>query len=65
MELIEATPWLTPLMPQTGFQLGAKLSAEQRADVEFGFRLAKEASRLEIGQLVGRQKRHRAGGGRF
>ncbi len=52
VELIEATPWLAPLMPQTGFHLGPKLSAEQKTDVEFGFRLAKEVSRLEIGQLV-------------
>ena len=28
------------------------LTEEQRADVEFGFRIAKEGSRLEIGQLV-------------
>ena len=52
VELIEATPWLAPLMPAAGFHLGAKLSDSQRADVEFGFRLAKEVSRLEIGQLV-------------
>jgi DUF1009 family protein len=52
VELIEATPWLAPLMPQTGFLLGPKLSDEQQADVEFGFKIAKEASRLEIGQLV-------------
>jgi hypothetical protein len=52
VELIEATPWLSPLMPRTGFQLGPDISAEQKADVEFGFRIAKEASRLEIGQLV-------------
>ncbi len=52
VELIEATPWLAPLMPQTGFAFGPKLSAGQKADVEFGFRIAKEVSRLEIGQLV-------------
>jgi len=52
VELIEATPWLQPLMPANGFHLGPKLSDEQRADVEFGFRLAKEISRLEIGQTV-------------
>jgi UDP-2,3-diacylglucosamine hydrolase len=52
IELIEATPWLKPLMPQTGFQLGPPLTPEQRADVEFGFRIAKEVSRLEIGQTV-------------
>jgi DUF1009 family protein len=52
VELIEATPWLKPLMPQAGFHLGPKLSADQRADVEFGFRIAREVSRLEIGQTV-------------
>ena len=52
VEVIEATPWLKPLMPADGFQLGPKLSSAQRADVEFGFRIAKEISRLEIGQMV-------------
>jgi hypothetical protein len=52
VELIEATPWLKPLMPGSGFQLGPRLSAAQEADVEFGFRIAKEVSRLEIGQTV-------------
>ena len=52
VELIEATPWLASLMPQTGFHLGPKLSAGQKADIEFGFRIAKEVSRLEVGQLV-------------
>ncbi|MGN6642517.1 MAG: DUF1009 domain-containing protein, partial [Verrucomicrobiota bacterium] len=28
--LIEATPWLKPLMPASGFQLGPKLSSDQR-----------------------------------
>src|SRR6266704_6464555 len=52
VELIEATPWLRPLMPAGTFHLGPKLSPEQRNDVEFGFRIAKEVSRLEIGQTV-------------
>jgi len=52
VQLIEATPWLKPLMPGAGFQFGPKLSDAQRADVEFGFRIAKEVSRLEIGQTV-------------
>lgn len=52
VELIEATPWLQPLMPGAGFQLGRKLSEEQRADVEFGYGIAKEVSRLEIGQTI-------------
>ena len=52
VELIEAIPWLKPLMPASGFQLGPKLSSAQQGDVEFGFRIAKEISRLEIGQTV-------------
>jgi hypothetical protein len=52
IELIEALPWLAPLMPGTGFHLGPKLTDEQRSDVQFGFRIAKEISRLEIGQTV-------------
>jgi hypothetical protein len=52
VELIDAIPWLQPLMPANGFQLGPNLSGEQKADVEFGFKTAKEVSRLEIGQTV-------------
>jgi DUF1009 family protein len=52
VELVDATPWLKPLMPAVGFHLGPPLSDAQRGDVEFGFRIAKEVSRLEIGQTV-------------
>jgi len=52
IELIEATPWLKPLMPGKGFHVGPKPSAEQTEDVAFGYRIAKEVTRLEIGQIV-------------
>ena len=52
VQLVEATPWLRPLMPGAGFHLGAKLTNEQREDIRFGFGIAKETSRLEIGQTV-------------
>jgi len=52
VEVIDAIPWLKPLMPGSDFHLGKKLSEEQRADVQFGFRIAKEVSRLDIGQTV-------------
>ena len=52
VEVIEATPWLRPLMLDAGFRIGPRLDDAQRADVELGFRIAKEISRLEIGQSV-------------
>jgi hypothetical protein len=52
VELIEATPWLKPVMPGPDFHLGPKLSADQKTDLEFGFRMAKSTARLEIGQSV-------------
>jgi len=52
VEVIEATPWLEPIMPKTGFHLGPKLSDAQKEDIAYGFRITKEISRLDIGQLV-------------
>jgi UDP-2,3-diacylglucosamine hydrolase len=52
VELIEATPWLKDVMPGPGFRLGPKLSKDQQSDLEFGYRMAKEISRLEIGQTI-------------
>ena len=52
VEIIEATPWLQPLMPGAGFRLGVAPTVDQEADIRFGFRIAKEISRLEIGQSV-------------
>ncbi len=52
VELVPALPWLKDLMPGPGFRLGPRLSREQEEDVRFGFGIAKEVSRLEIGQTV-------------
>ncbi len=52
VELIEAVPWLRPLMPGKGFRLGPNPSQDQLSDVDFGYQIAKEVSRLEIGQTV-------------
>jgi UDP-2,3-diacylglucosamine hydrolase len=52
IELVEATPWLEPLMPGPGFKLGPKVTEDQRSDAAFGYRIAKEIARLEIGQTV-------------
>lgn len=52
IELVEATLWLKPLMPEAGFALGPKLTARQSRDVSFGFRIAKRIAELDIGQTV-------------
>ena len=52
ISLIEATPWLQPAMPQTGFRLGPEPDTALQADIEYGLRIAKEVSKLEIGQSV-------------
>jgi DUF1009 family protein len=52
VKLVEAIPWLKPHMPGGGFLIGRKLSSEQTEDVQYGFQIAKEISRLEIGQCV-------------
>ena len=52
MVLIPAIPWLQDWLPGAGFHVGPKLTGPQKADVELGHRIAKEISRLEIGQTV-------------
>lgn len=52
VELIEATPWLRPLMPGPDFHLGPPTTNEQRQDMLLGLRIAKASSHLEIGQTV-------------
>lgn len=52
VELIPAIPWLHAWMPGTGYVTGPALSDEEREDVRYGAGLAKEVSRLEIGQSV-------------
>lgn len=52
IELVSAVPWLKPVMPSGSFLIGKKLSDEQKSDIEFGLKRAKEISALEIGQSV-------------
>ncbi len=52
VDLVEATPWLRPLMPGVGFRIGRNPTPEEEEDIRFGYRIAKELSRLEIGQSV-------------
>ncbi len=52
IELIAATTFLDDLMPAAGPVCGPKLKERQWQDAAFGFRIAKESSRLDIGQTV-------------
>ncbi len=52
VEVVTAAPWLKSIIPGPGYQIGPKLTAQQKDDIAFGFRMAKEVSRLEIGQCV-------------
>lgn len=52
VELIPAIPWLQAWMPGPNYAVGPDLSVEEREDVGYGTGLAKEVSRLEIGQSV-------------
>jgi len=52
IELILATTYLDELLPPAGHVFGPKLNDRQLADAEYGFTIAKEVSRLDIGQTV-------------
>ena len=50
--LLPATTFLDDHLPEPGFVCGPKLKEKQLTDAEFGFRIAKEMSRLDVGQTV-------------
>lgn len=52
IELISAITFLDDLLPGAGHVCGPKLSDRQEEDAAYGFRIAKETSRLDIGQTV-------------
>ncbi len=50
--LIDPLAWLGPWMPGVGYAVGPRLGEREQADVAYGFRIAREIARLEIGQSV-------------
>lgn len=50
--LIEPLRWIRPWMPGPGYRIGPPPGEVQEHDITFGFRMAKEISRMEIGQSV-------------
>lgn len=52
IELLPATTFLEDLLPQPGQVAGPQIKKRRQEDAEFGFRIAKEMSRLDVGQTV-------------
>jgi len=52
IELIAATTFLEDLLPDPGHVCGPKADKRLEEEAEFGFRIAKETSRLDVGQTV-------------
>jgi len=52
IRLLPATTFLEDLLPGPGHVCGPELGERQQEDAAFGFRIAKEVSRLDIGQTV-------------
>lgn len=52
IELLPATTFLEDLLPVPGHVFGPRFKDRQLEDAAFGYRIAKETSRLDIGQTV-------------
>lgn len=52
VELLPATSFLEDFLAPAGLIAGPKLSRREEQDVDFGWRIAKEIGRLDIGQTV-------------
>lgn len=52
IELLPAFTFLEHLLATPGLVAGPKLSRREEADVDYGFQIAREISRLDIGQTV-------------
>jgi len=50
--LLPATTFLEDLLPEAGHVCGPSMKQRQMDDADFGFRIAKETSRLDIGQTI-------------
>ena len=50
--VVDQTALIRPLMPSAGVLTRRKPTTEEKQDMEFGFRMAKEIGRLDVGQTV-------------
>lgn len=52
IHLIESTAFLKPLLPEPGTLTARKLSADEQRDVDYGYGIARELGRMDLGQTV-------------
>jgi hypothetical protein len=52
IELLDSTAFLAPLLARPGRLAGHPLSDDERADLEFGYRMADAVAGLDIGQTI-------------
>lgn len=52
IHLMESTAFLEPLLPQPGVLTDRAPSPEEQRDLDYGYKLARELGRLDVGQTV-------------
>ena len=52
IHLMDSTAFLRPLLPEPGLLTQRSPSAEEKADLDYGYTLARELGRLDVGQSV-------------
>jgi UDP-2,3-diacylglucosamine hydrolase len=56
IELLDSTLFLKPLLPDPGLLTRRAPTEEERKDIEYGHRVAREISRLDLGQTIAVRK---------
>ena len=52
IQLMDSTSFLRPLLPEPGVLTRRKPSESEKADLDYGYRIARELGRLDLGQSV-------------
>src|SRR5262245_39238185 len=52
IQLIESTAFLEPLLPQAGLLTKRAPTGDEKQDLDYGYKLARELGRLDLGQTV-------------
>ena len=52
IHLMDSTAFLRPLLPEPGVITGRKPSEDEQRDLDYGYKIARELGRLDIGQSV-------------